>query len=122
MSELRGVDRRAHARRCGPDAGGGLEIEHRLDRLELDDHPLQAIGGMGLGIGHHDRQRLAGVEDLFAGQRLKRAAAPLARHGEVVGGEHRDHSGRLQRGRCVDRSDRRVRLVGEHQAGVQQPR
>ena len=97
----------------------GFEIEHRLHRLELDDHPLQAIGGMSLGIGHHDRQRLAGVETSSRANGSNERPRPWPATGRSSAVSTATTPGDSERGRGVDRSDRRVGLVGEHQAGVQ---
>ena len=78
------------ARRAGPRSG--LEVDDRLQRLELHLHQRGAVLGLGLGLGHDQRHRLAGVDDLLARERLVQPALARGDDGQVAGGEHRDHA------------------------------
>ena len=115
-----GGDLDASARRSRP--GGGLEVEHRLERIEVDLHELGAVLGGRLALGHHERDRMPCVDDLLARQRLVGAPATGRHQRQVGGGQDRNHPGDLQRGLGRNRGDHRVGLVGEDQARVQEPR
>jgi hypothetical protein len=91
-----------------------------LELLGVDDHLVDAVLGGGLGLGDHDRDRLAREDDLLACERLAGAAALSGGDRQIGGGQHGDHA-RHRLGRLgVDRPDARVRVPGQHQAGVQQ--
>ena len=75
-------------RRARP--GGGLEVHHRLERLELHVDERGAVLGLGLGLGDDHRHRLAGVDHLVACERLIEPALARGDDRQVAGGEHRD--------------------------------
>ena len=106
----------------GAGPRGRLQIEHRLERLELDLDQLGAVLGERLALGDHDRDRLAGVDDLLARQRLVRAARARSHDREIRCGQHRDDARQRQGGVGANARDHRVRLVRQHEPGVQQPR
>ncbi len=97
-----------------------LEVERGLERLDVDDDLVDAVGRRGLGLGHHERHRLAGVDDLRARQRLPGATCGAVDERQVGRGEHRDHPRHVERRRAVDAGDPPVRLGGEDQPRVQQ--
>ena len=55
-------------------SGGGFEVEDGLERIELDLDKLDGVLRDRLALGDHDRQRLAGVDDLLARRAARRAA------------------------------------------------
>ena len=100
--------------------GRGLEVEHRLERLELDLDELDAVLGERLALGDHERDRLARINDLLAGERLEQATLAAALDRQIAGGQYGDHAWDLERGLGADRPDHRVRLVRQDEASVQQ--
>ena len=107
------------ARRAGPD--GALHIDDGLDALELELDQLDRVRGQRFGLRDRDRDRLPGVHDLLAGERILGPARAGGDDREVVGGEHGDDAGQLTGGGHVDRLDQRVGVVGEQEASVQEP-
>ena len=93
-----------------------LEVQRGLERLDVDDDLVDAVGRRGLGLGHHQRHGLAGVDDLRARQRLAGASRGAVDEGQVGRGEHRDDARHLERRRAVDARDPPVRLGGEARA------
>ncbi len=107
-------------RRPGPD--GGLEVEHGLELVEIDLDALGAILGLRLGVGDHERDRLAGVHDLLAGERLVLPALAAGHERKVRGGEHGADAGHGTSIVGANRGDQRVCLVGEDEPRVEQRR
>ena len=99
------------ARGAGQD--GSLDVGHGLYVLEFDVDQLDRVGGERLGLGDRDRDRLPGVHDLLAGERIFRPARAFGDDRQIVGGEHGDDAGQLPGGGRVDRLDQRVGVVGE---------
>ena len=52
------------------DLHRALDVDRRCERLVLDDDELRAVLRGGVGLGDDDRNRLAGEDDLLAGERL----------------------------------------------------
>ena len=104
----------------GARQDGALDVGHGLDVLEFDVDQLDRVGGERLGLGDRDRDRLPGVQDLLAGERILRPAGPCGDDREIVGDEDGDDAGQLTGGGRVDRLDQRVGFVGEQQPRVQE--
>ena len=102
-------------------SGGRLELDDGLERIELDLDELGAVLRDRLVLGDHDRQRLAGVDDLLARERLIQPSRAGGFERQIGGGQDGDDAGQCARRVGRDRRDHRVRLVRQHQAGVQQP-
>ncbi len=102
--------------------GGGLEIEHGRERLQFDLDSLRTVLGAGLGLGDDDRDRLAGVQDLGLGQWLVGPAGAGGLDREVLSGQDGRDAGGCFRRLGADRRDQRVRLVGEDEPRMEQPR
>ena len=88
-----------HRRRAGGQRG--LDVEHGGERLGVDDDQRGAVLGRGLGLGDHERDRLAGPHDLLAREWLGGAAGAAGQR-QVGGGEHGDDARDLERGAAVD--------------------
>ena len=99
------------ARGAGQDRA--LHVGHGLDVLEFDVDQLDRVGGERLGLGDRDRDRLPGVHDLLACERILGPAGAFGDDRQIVGGEHGDDAGQLPGGARVDRLDQRVGVVGE---------
>ena len=97
-----------------------LEVEHGLERLELDHDRLGPIMRERLALCHDERNRLSGIDDLLARERLVQPPRPGARQRQLARGQNRDDTGELERGIGADRGDPRVRLVREHEPRVEQ--
>ena len=97
--------------RGAPGLHRRLEVEHRLEWLELKLDELGAVLGDRLGLGHDHRHRLPGVDSLLARERLVGAPATGADDRQVGRREHRDDTRQRQRGVGPDRGDQRVGLV-----------
>ena len=87
----------AHRRRAGGERR--LDVEHRRQRIGVDDDQRGAVLGGRLGLGDHERDRLAGPDDLLARQRL-RGAAGAAGQRQVGGREHGDDARHRRAPRC----------------------
>ena len=83
---------------------GTLGIDHRRQRVDLDDHPLGGVDRLGTGLGHHRCNRLADEAHPVGGE--QRPGHPRRRHAqrrcerrkvEVVGGDHGDHPWSIER-------------------------
>ena len=110
-----------HARSGRPGPSSGLEVHHRLQRLELHVHEARRVLGLCLGLGHHQRHGLAGVDHLLARERLVQPALAGGDDGQIGRGEHGDHPGEGRRLLGLDAGDHRVGLVGQDEPGVKQP-
>jgi hypothetical protein len=51
----------------------GEDVDHRLQRLDIDVDEADGIGGRCLRLREHERDRLAREHDLLAGERLETA-------------------------------------------------
>ena len=64
------------ARRAGPD--GALHVDDGLDALELELDQLDRVRRERFGLRDRDRDRLPGVHDLLAGERILDRPEPVA--------------------------------------------
>jgi hypothetical protein len=92
--------------------GGGLPRgDHRLQRVVVDLDQLGGVDRPRLLVGHQRDHRLADVADHAVGQPGPQHALVVhwqrgrGLQAEVVGGDHREHSGGCPGGADVDRSD-----------------
>ena len=105
--------------RAGP--GRGLQVHHRLERVQLHVDEACSVLRLRLGLGDHQRHRLPGVDDLFAREWLVQPSLPARNDRQVGSGEHGDDPGERLGLLGVDGGDHRVGLVGQDQASVEQP-
>ena len=113
-----------HERRARLDRAGG--VDDCGQRLVIDLDQFGGVGGLVIGLGHHEGDVIADPPDAVLHQRRKArtvhrrpvAALEPARHrqvaearGRIVGaGEHAQHAGRALGSGGVDRADFRVRV------------
>ena len=77
--------------------------------------------GRGLGgLGDDERDRLAGPQDLLAGERLVLALVAFGAIGQVAAGEDRDDAGHRKRFRLVDRHDPGMGRHGQNGSPVEE--
>jgi hypothetical protein len=111
----------------GVGGQGGPRVGEDLERLVVDLDGLGRVQGLGPGLGHHHRHRLAQEADGPGGQhRAGHGGRPVPgrqrRQAQVGGGVHAGHPGHGGgRGR-VDPEDPAVGQRGPDEHGVQRPR
>ena len=110
----------AGPRRAGRDRP--IEVEDRFEQGRLDQDEGGRIG-RGLGrLGDHERDRLAGPQDLAPGERLVETVRAFGDDRQVGGGQDRDDAGDRERRRGIDPLDQRMGREGEHRSGVEERR
>ena len=112
-----------------------FEIDHRRNRLEIDDDIGERVLGQVAALGDDDGKRLADITNLVARQGTLRAlmegdavdrrrrhhqGAGLPEIAEVAGGVDGDDAAPGARGRSIDVANVRVRHLAAQQRGVQQ--
>ena len=131
------MDANCSCTRGAPADERRLEIDHRLERLDVDDDVPQGVFRDVAALGDDHRDRLADEADLVLRERQLRADVKLesrnrrrrhqqrARDGivaQVVDGVDRDDARALARFGGVDAFQPRVRVVAAQERHVQHPR
>jgi hypothetical protein len=110
-----------------PDSDGRVDAGGRGERFVLDPHKIERILGDIAVLGHHHRNRLAGVTSLVHRQApvLHRRLHPDHERrrpaGDVGAGEDRAHPWQGQRSGSIDLQNARMRVGGAHERRMQRP-
>lgn len=115
----------------------GREVDHHRQFLVVHEHGLGCVARLLDRVGHHRHHRLTHEAHAFVRQHAprRRHARPAVRALEAGGAGHRldaccrqigtahdaDDAGHLERGRCVDRDDARMRVRRAHEDQVREP-
>ena len=103
-----------------PGSSACEQVHDRRQRLLVHVHERRCVLGGLLGPGDHERDRLAGVDDLVAGERLEAPLRTGTDERKVARRQDRDDARDLERGRAIDPTDAGMGMHGGDDPRVQQ--